>query len=284
MEFSDQELSDLKKEHAPQASEEQFRLWLTECRNRNAVPGKDIFLQIRNANEWDDVQRKKVFKKKAIYITSVAFLRKIAQRTGNYGGQLPSVWVYLDADGMPSIQSEVPLPSKQPWAAKVSVIRKDWNQPLVVTARWDAYAQTFEKDGTVQLNPTWKLRGPEQLEKCAEALALRKAFPEEIGTLYSAEEADGFGEVVVEKQTRKRSVSTSTQLIYPTAADKEEYSKRLRKYAEITGSEELKTFVTEAMGKKISTATKLEWESVLSALDGCKGPEEIKQLVNKENK
>jgi len=58
-----------------------------------------------------------------------------------------------------------------------------------VPARFEAYAQYFsDGDNGQKLNSTWANRGPEQLEKCAEALALRKAFPEELGGLYLQEE------------------------------------------------------------------------------------------------
>jgi hypothetical protein len=40
----------------------------------------------------------------------------------------------------------------------------------------------------VKLNSIWKSRGPEQLEKCAMAQALRAAFPEELAGLYTEEE------------------------------------------------------------------------------------------------
>lgn len=193
--YSDQELAALKKEHAANASEEQFRLWLADCRNRGLVPVRDVVLQIRATREWDEAERKRVYKQKAVYITTIGALRRIAQRTGEYAGQLPSQWVYLDAEGNPTIVSDVPLPDpkkqnlpRQPWAAKASVRRKGWEAPITVPARFGAYAQTYKDGDNVQLTSTWATRGPEQLEKCAEALALRKAFPEELGGLYIAEE------------------------------------------------------------------------------------------------
>lgn len=193
--FTQEELDALKKEYASQASPEQFTLWIAECKRRGLVPQRDVVLQIRAVKEWDQESKQKIFKKKAVYITTIQALRKLAERTGKYAGQLPSMWVYLDGDGNPSIESDVPLPEtnstqlpRRPWAAKASVERTGFKHPITVPARFEAYAQYFSTDGGQKLNNTWENRGPEQLEKCAEALALRKAFPEELGGLYLQEE------------------------------------------------------------------------------------------------
>jgi phage recombination protein Bet len=193
--YSPEELKAMKNEYAKQATQQQFDLWIAECRNRGLVPVKDVVLQIRATKEWNPETRVKDFVKKAVHITTIQALRKLAERTGKYAGQLPSVWIYLDNTGSPSIESEVPLPDlnnlsapRRPWAAKASVVRKGFEHPITVPARFEAYAQYFSDGGTQSLNSTWANRGPEQLEKCAEALALRKAFPEELGGLYLQEE------------------------------------------------------------------------------------------------
>lgn len=193
--YTDAELKAMKQEYAKNASQQQFDLWLAECRNRGLVPVKDVVLQIRATKEWNPETRTKEFVKKAVHITTIQALRKLAERTGKYAGQLPSVWVYLDDAGNPAIQSDVPLPDKnslsqprRPWAAKASVVRHGFPNPITVPARFEAYAQYFSDGSSQQLNSTWANRGPEQLEKCAEALALRKAFPEELGGLYLQEE------------------------------------------------------------------------------------------------
>jgi phage recombination protein Bet len=54
------------------------------------------------------------------------------------------------------------------------------------------WLETYAKKGrSTEPNEMWKKRGNAQLEKCAEAAALRKAFPEEIGNDYAAEEMEG---------------------------------------------------------------------------------------------
>jgi phage recombination protein Bet len=53
----------------------------------------------------------------------------------------------------------------------------------------ESYATT--KKGDVTPNSMWRKRPFGQLDKCAEAAALRAAFPEEVGNDYTAEEMDG---------------------------------------------------------------------------------------------
>ena len=60
---------------------------------------------------------------------------------------------------------------------------------MIGMARFEAYATiVVPKDGTPYLSETWRKRGCEQLFKCAEALALRRAYPEEMAGLLLSEE------------------------------------------------------------------------------------------------
>lgn len=101
--------------------------------------------------------------------------RLIAQRTGLYAGQRGPEW--CGADG---VWRESWLDSSPPAAARVHVLRKDFDAPVVGIARWSSYA-----DGR---SPMWKKMPEHMLAKAAEALALRKAFPQELAGLYTADE------------------------------------------------------------------------------------------------
>jgi hypothetical protein len=209
--FTEQELKSIRAVHAPSATDDQFAVWIAHCKQRNLVPGQDVLLQIRTSKEWDPNIRARVPKANLVLVTTISALRKIAERTGKYGGPLPPEWVYLDLDGNPTIKSKVPLcvgkpksanmaapesplgPTFQtPWAAIACIRRTDWSDPVQGIARFGAYAQTYggnDEDGNKQvfLNQTWRTRGPEQLAKCAQAAAFREAFPETAG-LYLEEE------------------------------------------------------------------------------------------------
>lgn len=195
VEYSAEELAALKKEHAANATDEQFTLWLMECRTRGLTPVRDVLLQVRTTEEWDGELRAKVKKKKAIYVTTIGAFRRIAESTGKYVGQRPSKWIYLDKEGKPTIESEIPLPDPasdkeaplRPWAVRSTILRKDFAEPLSVVLRFWSVAQTKNDGG---LTSMWLNRGVEQLEKSGEAAALRRAYPGELGGLFISEEVE----------------------------------------------------------------------------------------------
>jgi phage recombination protein Bet len=118
--------------------------------------------------------------------TGIDGFRVTAERSKVYDGQDPAEWMtakgeWVDAF-IPSLHGEHPL------AARAKVYRKDWPRPSVAVAEWGAYAQT-KSNG--ELNSMWSKQGPGQLAKCAEALAMRKAFPQDLSGLYTSDEMGG---------------------------------------------------------------------------------------------
>jgi phage recombination protein Bet len=107
--------------------------------------------------------------------------RLVAQRTGEYTGQKPIEWT---ADGEKWV--DVWLSKEPPAAARAGVMRKGFDEPLYAVATWDSYAPYYNG----KLGQVWSQHGSLMLGKCAEMLALRKAFPMELSGLYVAEEMD----------------------------------------------------------------------------------------------
>jgi hypothetical protein len=83
---------------------------------------------------------------------------------------------------------DVWLGSTPPSAAKVVVLRD--GQPFSAVALWSEFVQTVKDKQTGQQVPNsmWSSMPVNQLAKCAEALALRKAFPQDLAGIYTDDE------------------------------------------------------------------------------------------------
>jgi phage recombination protein Bet len=110
---------------------------------------------------------------------SIDGLRIVAQRSGNYGGQTPAEWC-----GDDGVWRDVWLDAMPPKAARIGVYYKDSANPTWAIAKFDSYAVAYNG----KLSGLWAKMPDLMIAKCAEALALRKAFPNDLSGVYTTEE------------------------------------------------------------------------------------------------
>jgi len=207
--FDARQVELLKRTIAKGATDDELALFLGQCRRTGLDPfAKQIYLVKR----WDSKKQAEIM---AIQV-GIDGYRLIADRTGKYSG-----------NDDPVFDSE-----SDPKKATVTVYKNIDSQrcAFTATARWEQYFPG-DKQGFM-----WKRMPHLMLGKCAEALALRKAFPAELSGLYIAEELDQItGNIEIDPVVTPNEIKALNALIESTGTD----LKRLLAWGCVTSLDEL---------------------------------------------
>jgi phage recombination protein Bet len=149
----------IKRTVAVGATDAELELFLFDCQRRGVHPLHRLIHFTKRGGRYTP-------------ITSIDFLRGRAHDTGEMAG------------------SDDPVFDKDARTATVTVhrITRGTRYPYTATARYNEYVPDPGPNGRGDV--MWKRMPHVMLGKCAEALALRKAFPQQLGGLYVKEELE----------------------------------------------------------------------------------------------
>lgn len=206
--FSNAQLALIRKTVAADTNQDEFELFVHTARHLRLDPlRRQIYAFVYNKNDAK--------KRRMSIITGIDGFRTIAERTGNYrpdedeptieidaGAKCPSnpagivkatVRVFKHSHGAwhkvtASAYWEEYAPLKEGWTETIQVQNGTWpdGNPKMVTKP----ATGAERTLTLDTSGQWGKMPRVMLAKVAEALALRKAWPDDFSNVYAAEEVD----------------------------------------------------------------------------------------------
>ena len=163
----------IKDTYARDATDLEFQMFVEVANRLRLDP---LSKQIVLIKRWDGKLNRYV----ATPQVTIDGFRVIAERSNDYAGQTPTQWC-----GKDGVWKDVWLETEPPHAARVGIHRHRFKEPLYAVAAYDSYVQRNRKGDPT---PLWSKMPDLMLAKCAESLALRKAFPSDLSGVYTQEE------------------------------------------------------------------------------------------------
>lgn len=181
--FTSGQVAVLRQIGVEEASEADLAVFFHQCQRTGLDPfARQIYMIGRNSKIKDPETGRETWGKKYTIQTGIDGFRLIARRAVDKSGESLSISQPYYADSKGQWLDFWPYPDP-PIAAKVMVKRGGGEFPAV--AMFNEYAARFNDGNLMGL---WASKPAVMIGKCAEALALRKAFPLDLSGLYTGEE------------------------------------------------------------------------------------------------
>jgi phage recombination protein Bet len=167
--WSEKQLAALRQIGVDRASNGDLAVFMHVCQRTGLDPfARQIYMILRDG--------------KQVIQTGIDGMRLVARRAVDRNREAFSISApeWCGSDGK---WTDVWLSDGPPAAARVTVTRGEGT--FTAVALWQEYVQTKRDGGITRM---WATRGAGQLAKCAEALALRKACPQDLSGIYSDDE------------------------------------------------------------------------------------------------
>jgi len=196
------QLNLIKRTIAKGASDDELKLFIQVCKGANLNPFlKQVFLVPR----WDSKEGREV---RSIQVSIDGF-RSIAESSGAYAGNEDPI--FTGETEITVKGRKITVPDKA--TVKVYKMVQGLQCVFTSTARWPEYYPGE------RLGFQWHIRPYLMLGKCAEALALRKAFPKLLSGMYAQEEMDKSSEIESQEKKVQKGFITLMKMM-ETASEK----------------------------------------------------------------
>lgn len=269
--WSKEQLAALRQigvENAPQAD---LAVFLNYAQRTGLDPfARQLYMIGRNQKTKDGWSTKWTIQ------ASIDGLRIVAERSGDYAGQVGPE--FCGEDG---VWRDTWTGTQPPVAARVGVLRHGFSAPLYAVAYYDEYVQT-DREG----KPTsmWASKPRLMLAKCAEALALRKAFPNDLAGLYTADEMGAVDNQRPAPTPVAEDVDVVTgEILLDTSADEAVTNPQLKALGalfskcDVSDRQVRLDFVSKSIGRTVGSSnelTKAEAHQVIDTLSSFSDGEE----------
>ena len=188
---------------AKDANDDEFDTFMDLCKELRLNPArKQIYCLICNKDNCE--------KRSMVIIVGIDGLRALAARCGDYRPDSDVPITVYDEALVDPVCNPKGIVSATARCFKRDAVSGEWFAVTAI-AYWEAYAPIKEvweysqeqgrrvPTGRFELdksNSFWSRMPEHMLAKCAEALALRKGWPEDLSAVHAAEEIDAQGEII----------------------------------------------------------------------------------------